>query len=147
MTRVDFYVLNNKDADAASMMACRLAEKAFTLKHHIYIHTADQTQSEKLDKLLWTFREGSFLPHQLFESGHSQNSPILIGHNAELDQDAESLHQVLINLGAQVPSFFSRFERVAEIVSTDDQAKEQARDRYKFYQQRGYELETHKLSN
>jgi DNA polymerase-3 subunit chi len=54
---------------------------------------------------------------------------------------------VLINLAAKVPSFFSRFERVAEIVTTDDQAKEQARDRYKFYQQRGYELETHKLSN
>lgn len=147
MTRIDFYVLNKTGTEAASAMACRLAEKAFSLKHHIYIHTSGKTQSESLDKMLWTFRDGSFLPHEFFEPYKPNRCPILIGHEAELNQEAESPHQVLINLDSQVPLFFSRFERVAEIVTADEQAREHARERYKFYQQRGYELETHKLAN
>ena len=60
--------------------------------------------------------------------------------------DSDNQHQVLINLTDTVPMFFSRFERVTEIVPANEKSRHQARERYKFYQQRGYELETHKLS-
>ena len=68
--------------------------------------------------------------------------PVLIGH-----VDApESINQVLINLDAAVPMFFSRFERVVEIVNQDETLRQQARDRFKFYRDRGYDLQTHNLS-
>ncbi|MDH5571845.1 MAG: DNA polymerase III subunit chi [Gammaproteobacteria bacterium] len=155
MTRIDFYILNEPHENADAIMACRLAEKAFSLKHQVYIHTRSAEHTEKIDNLLWTFREGSFLPHQPFTSAnilpgnmsaeHLQY-PVLIGHTPELDTAMETQHQVLINLTEQIPMFFSRFERVTEIVPANESSRHQARERYRFYQDRGYELKTHNLS-
>ncbi len=146
MTRIDFYILASNQANVAEHTACRLAEKAYGLKHAIYIHTTGQQQSTQLDKLLWTFREGSFVPHQLHSSTTSNDSPIIIGHEVCSDTELATHHQLLINLDQAVPSFFSRFERVAEIVSADEPQRTSARERFKFYRERGYELQTHELA-
>lgn len=146
MTRIDFYILNDSLDNADAIMACRLAEKAYSLKHHVYIHTRSPEETEKMDNLLWTFKEGSFLPHQQYTSANISSSPVLICHDLELDTAMETQHQVLINLTEQIPMFFSRFERVTEIVPANEQGRNQARERYKFYQERGYEIKTHNLS-
>ena len=52
---------------------------------------------------------------------------------------------VLINLSAEVPEFFSRYERVAEVVDADAARREQSRERYRFYRDRGYKLNTHQV--
>jgi DNA polymerase III subunit chi len=52
---------------------------------------------------------------------------------------------VLINLGAEVPQFFGRFERVAELVDQRPELLAQSRERFRFYRERGYELNTHQL--
>ena len=52
---------------------------------------------------------------------------------------------MLINLGLAPPPFFSRFERLAEIVGVDPADAEAGRERYRFYRERGYELRTHSL--
>ena len=54
---------------------------------------------------------------------------------------------VLINLKRDVPGFFSRFERVIEIVAGPEVQRNLARERFKFYRDRGYPLETHELSS
>ena len=146
MTRIDFYILNDTSDNADTVMACRLAEKAYSLKHHVYVHTRNPQETEKIDKLLWTFRDGSFLPHQQYTSANISSSPVLIGHAPDLDSAMETQHQVLINLTEQIPMFFSRFERVTEVVPANENGRKQARERYKFYQERGYELKTHDLS-
>ncbi len=145
MTRIDFYLLSSQQADASERTACRLAEKAYALKHTIYIHADSQQQAIQLDKLLWTFRDGSFVPHQLHGLDESDNSPVIIGHQSSPDKELATHHQLLINLDQTVPAFFSRFERVAEIVSADEQQRKAARERFRFYRQRGYELQTHEL--
>ena len=53
---------------------------------------------------------------------------------------------MLINLHAHPPPFFSRFERLAEIVSRDDEDLAAGRERWKFYKARGYEIRSHDLS-
>jgi len=50
---------------------------------------------------------------------------------------------VLVNLHAEPPPFFSRFERLAEIVGVDDVPA--GRERFRFYRERGYEMRTHDL--
>ncbi len=142
MTRIDFYILQSGDAQARSRLACRLAEKAYMLDHHIYLHTSDQQQASEIDTLLWTFRQGSFIPHQLQGQPHETECPVIIGY----DHQPEQHDQVLINLDHTVPLFFSRFQRVVEIVSQDETIKQQARQRFKFYKDRGYDLHTHNLS-
>ena len=146
MTRIDFYILASKKPDAAEHTACRLAEKAYGLKHTIYIHTSGQQQTAQLDKLLWTFRDGSFVPHQLHSANAINDSPVIIGHETCSDAELATHHQLLINLEQTVPPFFSRFERVAEIVSADESQRNSARERFKFYRERGYELQTHELA-
>ena len=145
MTRIDFYILEGDDrGNDGAVVACRVAEKAFLAGHRVYIHTSDARSAERLDDLLWTFRQGSFVPHQRIDAATPADplTPIHIGWGTE----PEPHDDVLINLTAEVPLFFSRFERVAEIIPTDEQAKQQGRGRYKFYRDRGYPLETHTIT-
>lgn len=142
MTRVDFYVLDSTSAEARDKLICRLTEKAYSLDHSIYIHTENPEQAQHLDNLLWTYRESSFIPHQLHDEQQDETCQVIIGHSHE----PESHSEVLINAGNDVPMFFSRFERVAEVVTQNEEQRSQARERFKFYRERGYQLETHNLS-
>ncbi len=141
MTRVSFYLLKGQQEQARQVFACRLIEKAYSQGNQIYIHTDSAEQSQQIDELLWTFRADSFIPHQHMNEANTEQCPILIGH----DDTPPRLMNLLVNLSPQHPRFFSQFERVAEIINDDEHLKEQGRERYRFYQQRGYQLDTHKL--
>jgi DNA polymerase III subunit chi len=145
MTRVDFYVLEETADTARERFACRLAEKAWRLKHAVYLHAASDTEAQRLDALLWTFSDRSFVPHVLesaeLDAELAAATPVRIGAGAAPSFEAE----LLINLDFEVPDFFSRFERVAEIVGGDDAQRARARERFRYYRDRGYALETHPI--
>ncbi len=145
MTRIDFYVLNESGDRARRHTACRIAEKAYHQDHSIYIHTDSRTEAHTFDDLLWTYRDRSFLPHTLVgpetDIGEPGSSRIIIGYESAPAQ----YHDVLINFAADVPDFFSRFERVAEVINGDEIHRRQGRVRFRFYKDRGYELSSHKL--
>ncbi|RKZ50565.1 MAG: DNA polymerase III subunit chi, partial [Candidatus Parabeggiatoa sp. nov. 3] len=96
---------------------------------------------EKFDKLLWVFKEDSFLPHDIYPDVSSK-APIRIGYNAQVCPDME----VLINLTETVPPFFEQFKRIAEIVDDTPIAREAGRTRYRFYQERKALLKVHKIN-
>jgi len=135
--RVDFYVLEG-DGGGRQLLACRLIEKASTLGHRIYVHTASPAEAARLDDLLWTFRAGSFVPHATLPG----EAPVRIGHQGPPADGAD----VLVNLTASVPEFIDRFERVVELVGTEATDKEQARERFRDYRGRGLEPTTHNLT-
>ncbi len=142
MTRVDFYVIGEQQRSSRETTACRLVEKAYKLGHQIYIHTSSPEQSAQIDDLLWTFRAGSFVPHaRAVTADNDHPPPVLVGHEAPPGH----MDDVLINLAADVPVFFSRFTRVAELVADEHDDKHSARGRFRFYRDRGYPLQTHKL--
>ena len=125
------------------VLACKIAEKAVTSDHRIFVHAADATQARRLDDLMWTFRDGSFLPHVIVETTpedtRQDRHPVSIGFGCEPGAHCD----LLINLAADVPDFFSRFKRVAELVDPDTRAA--GRERFRFYRDRGYDMITHKL--
>ena len=139
MTQVDFYVLPDATPRGRAVFTCRLAEKAFGLGHRVFVHTRSEGEARELDELMWTFRDRSFLPHCL--AGTDESAAVHIGTG---DGPAGDFH-LLINLAAEVPAYFSRFERVAEVVNADATLRNQGRERFRFYKDRGYPLETHKL--
>lgn len=141
MTRVDFYILRDSEDSARALFACRLTEKAVQQGHQVYINTESTVQLQQLDDLLWTFRAGSFLPHAVDDGQDHGAAPILLAHGRE-PQDS---HDVLVNLSNDVPPFFSRFNRVAELVGGDETQRAGARNRYRFYKDRGYTLNTHEI--
>jgi len=143
MTRVDFYVSPNQTGDAELQLACRIADKAWQKQNRVYINAASVQQAQLLDDLLWVFRDGAFLPHCLVSASEAAETPVTIG----CDNPPATPPEVMINLGNEVPGFFSRFARVVEIVAGDDATRDRARERFRFYRDRGYPLETHELSS
>ena len=141
MTRVDFYVLPNADPAQRPLLACKLADKAYGQGLKVYIHTASASDTQQLDELLWTFRDGSFLPHAIHTAVAGEPPPILLGH----DHEPTGHTDVLINLGTDIPRFFGRFERVAELVDQRTELLAQSRERFRYYRERGYELKSHNL--
>jgi DNA polymerase-3 subunit chi len=141
MTQVDFYLVTDDGTDSRDRVACRLTDKAFRLGRRVYVYTDDESSAKQLDRLLWTFNPGSFVPHELHLKQEIEDVPVAVGCTEPPAEFAD----VLVSLAAEVPSFFSRFERVAEVVGATEQDKQQARSRFKFYRDRGYELETHNI--
>ena len=137
MTKVDFYIL---ESGSREHTACKLVEKAYTLGHRIYVHAESQAQANKIDEMLWTYRAGSFIPHQQYQPNEEIHSPVQVGSHESPDSD------VLISLAPEVPLFFSRFQRVAELIDNDDNTRAKGRERYRFYKDRGYLLNTHSIS-
>ena len=152
MTRVDFYILATDAVDARLRIACRITEKAVQRKQHVYINTAEETDADRLDGMLWTFSQGSFIPHIIAGRGAPTDGdePVVIGvaeaQTAEETSGGPDEHwDLMINLASAVPPFFSRYARVAEVVDADPARRDQGRQRYRFYRDRGYELNTHSI--
>jgi DNA polymerase-3 subunit chi len=140
--RVDFYILAATDKSARLRFACRLAEKAYGLKHKIHAYTSSPAIARELDELLWTFRQGSFLPHELVQTDKQEMlAPITIGHSEQSDTSGD----FLINLADEIPPFFDKFERVAEIVDSTSDGRCAGRERFGFYKDNGFEPNTHKI--
>ena len=138
MTRISFYILKSSELEKRRAFACRLAEKAYHQGHQIYIHTASEDHSQSVDTALWAIRPDSFVPHEITDSSDNQ-SPVLIGYE---DKKPPRLMDVLINLTEEQPMFFSQFELVAEVIDDNESSKQAGRQRFQFYKQRGYEIET-----
>ena len=144
MTQVDFYILESDSDDARLRVACRIADKAMQQNQHVFINSTSDAQARQLDELLWTFSQGSFVPHRIVrhDTDAAPQEPVVIG----LQQHPRCERwDVLINLAPEVPEFFSRYERVAEVVDGDPTRREQSRERYRFYRDRGYKLDTHQV--
>ncbi len=139
MTRVGFYVVQAAESGQRLQVAARLADKAYAQGHQIYINAVDKAQAQALDELLWSFRPASFIPHALTGEPHAEHVAIGWG------QDPGKHSDLLINLQLEIPAFFSRFARVAEVVTQDEDSLAALRNSWRFYQQRGYQLEKHDL--
>jgi len=150
VTKVDFYVLENDTRSGLLRFACQLTEKVVLLGHQVHLHTANNPTAEQLDKLLWNFSELAFLPHQRFDSKRplklSAPVPITIGTAGE-QSDPQHCEDVLVNLDSEVPLWFSRFSRVTEFVAGGDADRQAARKRYRFYRDRGYNLDMHQIKS
>ena len=142
MTRVDFYVLPEASADGPLPTACRLCEKAVSSGKRVFVHAPDDEVAREFDRLLWIYKQGGFVAHErVGASDDPAPAAVLIGSSEPLPSHSD----VLVNLGAEVPAFFDRFERVLEIVAGDAATRGASRARFKFYRDRGLAPETHKL--
>jgi DNA polymerase-3 subunit chi len=138
MTRIDFYF----NAPSKTDVARKLTAKAFGAGLNVLIYPRDAAQAQELDTVFWTAQQLSFLPH--VRCGHplARQTPILIGG----DPDELGHADVLISLAEETPEFFGRFQRLLEVVSSEEADRERARQRFRFFKQRGYPLETHDLA-
>lgn len=133
MTRIDFHT-NITDKLG---YACRLARKAYASRARLVLLAEDAAQAAALNEALWTLSETDFLPHVMAGDALAADTPIIIT-DSEL---AELPHrQMLVNLTRRTPEGFAQFERVFEIISTDEDDAAAGRKRYVAYKQQAYPL-------
>lgn len=137
MTRIDFY----HDVDDKLQFACRLAAKAVEQKLRVVVYAPDGVVAKKIDQLLWTWQATGFLPHCHARDPLAPETPVVVA-----DDDSRLPHdEVLLNLHHEQPGFFGRFQRLIEIVASDDADRGPARERFRFYRDRGYEIHRHDM--
>ncbi|MFT5172401.1 MAG: DNA polymerase-3 subunit chi [Gammaproteobacteria bacterium] len=169
MTEVDFYVVDAADEDAVLRTACRVAQKAWGQGLRVYILADTDENAARMDDLLWTFQQDSFVPHERWHgvgasnaideplgsdpadivsqfstesAGHAQPmARVLIGTTTQLP----TMPELLINLGAAMPEWFAQCPRVAEIVGATPHRKTAGRERYRVYREQGVPLRTHEV--
>jgi DNA polymerase-3 subunit chi len=141
MTRIDFYSLDADSGGDRFLLVCRLVERIRATDARVLIHCPDAGQAQHLDRLLWTFREDSFLPHGRLGQTDPELTPVLISGDGSPDSE----DQVLINLSSEVPEFFGRFERLCEPIDQDPAARLAGRERFRYYRDRGYPLQHHQI--
>jgi DNA polymerase-3 subunit chi len=140
VSRVDFYILSEEGPDARLRYACRLAERAVEQGYHVYMHALEV---QKLDDMLWTFSDRSFLPHEIYTGQPASHGRVMIMLGAE--PGPASHRDLLINLLDTMPPEIEPYARIAEIIDADPERKRSARERYKQYRERGCALESHNL--
>lgn len=144
MTRVDFYVLLVASLSARQILACRLAEKAYRLRHKILIRTESPVQNKTMDDLLWTFRAGSFVPHITAKAYQTDSIvPVVLSD----DESPDCFKEILINLSNDLPKAYTRFERVIELIDQSPDIRNAGRERYRRYKEQGLAVETHKINS
>jgi DNA polymerase-3 subunit chi len=138
MTSIDFYF----NAGDRLQVACRLAGKAVKQSQRLLIYAPDAGTAGRIDKMLWTWPAIGFVPHCAVHAPLAAETPVLIASGDEAAEGCE----LLLNLGAECPPHFERFPRLLEVVSNNEEDKESARSRFRFYRERGYQITNHDLA-
>ncbi len=141
MSRVDFYILS--DGTSIDRFACNIAAKAWSKGNRVHIHTQSEQMAENIDSLLWTYRDISFVPHEIFFGEVSQETLVTIGFSEQYPEST----QVIINLDNDIPDFVNNFDRIIEIAGGNESTKQLARQRYRKYKDDNYEIHDHKIDN
>jgi DNA polymerase-3 subunit chi len=136
MTRIHFFHGARDRVDAAAAWLRQACEE----RKQVLVYAPDGETAERLDRLLWMQPATGFLPHCSADSALAGETPVLIARRLDAVGDLRQ-DQHLLNLADEIPPGFARFEILVEVVSGDEDVRTPARERYKFYRERGYEIQ------
>lgn len=143
MTHIDFYILPDDASAARWHFACRLIDKVTRLGHRVLVTLDDPAEAQEFDELLWTFKPESFIPHACLPCDRLEQVEITTDLQSEIP--LHNHHNVLLNLSSRVPAYFSRFERLSEVVIQQPEVLKKTREHYSFYRERGYPIQHRNL--
>ncbi len=138
--RFDFNVADRVD------YACRLLRKAWRANSPVAV-TGEESTLTAIDVALWRIGAADFVPHA-WASRADAVPEALHASTVWLATDPDSApgHGTLVNVGAHTPRGFESFERLIELVTTDEADRQAARDRWRAYARRGYAIERHEVA-
>ena len=140
MARADFYIL--KGAATSARFSCSIANKAWSQGNSVYIMVNDTDEAHKIDDLLWTYQDVSFLPHARIDELDDRETSVVIGWPGTTPLEAD----VIINLTESVPECVTQYQRVIEIVAENSRHRDQGRQRYKRYREMGFDMFNHNIN-
>jgi DNA polymerase III subunit chi len=130
MTRIEFYF----NADSKLRTACQLAARALQQRLRVLIYSPDPAIVLELERTLCAFPAIRYAHPAA--GGAAPEAPVIIVRDADC-----AIHdEVLLNLHDGAPRYFSRFQRLIEIVARAEEDRQAARERFRFYRDRGYAI-------
>ena len=138
MTKISYYILGEESLEARTRFAVKFMRQSFRKGLDVYCHVTSESEAQALDQLLWDDDE-SFIPHEI-DQGDSPTAPVGIGW-----QNPPDRHGVLVNLGGSLPSWFSHFDHLVEIVVQQSAVLESTRANWKQLKFDGYPITQHDL--
>jgi len=140
--RVDFYVLEESSAAGRLKLACRLAEKAYLAAQTALVWHTDAQELKAFDDMLWTFMDGSFVPHEMLTPAASvAECPVMLSAGTAPPATVD----IIINLAPEVPTCLAQTRRVAEIIDGEDSRRRAGRARFKAYRDLGIQPASHNV--
>ena len=148
MRQVNFHILENEDQSGKLRYVCRLVREVWGQGMKVSIHTSNSDQSSQLDAMLWTFSQGSFIPHAIvgLERPDWDDYPVQLSENIGQGLHAGETADALINLRQQPCPQPDQYARIDEVVCSDPVDKQAARDRFRDYRSQGLEPDTRRIS-
>jgi DNA polymerase-3 subunit chi len=142
--RVDFYIIEDPSSSARLKLACKLAEKAYLAAQSVLVWHTDAGELRDFDELLWTFNDGSFVPHEALPDNGipGTETPVLLSAGVALSANVD----IIINLAPELPPGLSWTRRIAEIIDGDDARRRAGRARFKAYRELGTQPTSHNLA-
>ncbi len=142
MPELSFYILQSESLHDRYFFACRLIEKAYQNGQFCYVLMDSLAEAQTLDDMLWTFRVGSFIPHQILTQAPPDIvSQVLIG----IENAPPAWRNIIFNLSKQLPINWESSKRILEILDNRESTKIAGRARYSAYKQAGATITTHKI--
>ncbi len=133
MPRVEFVKLKKQEK---AKHLCQLADEFFSQGQRVLITVLDDNQGVTLDRFMWTWQKGAFLPHA-YDNGAVDclDEPVVIG-NCERNSNGA---RILIMGKPCSFDFMRQFDLVIDFAELyDDQLANASRQRYARYREAGF---------
>jgi len=143
--RVDFYILDSEAPNGRLQLACKLAEKAYLAEQSVLIWHTDAQELRSVDEMLWVFRDGSFIPHEMLGGASAPATPTECPVTLSAGVAPADPVDVLINLAPDVPPCLAQSRRVIEIIDGDETRRKAGRMRFKAYRDSGLQPASHNV--
>jgi len=155
--KISFYVLSESKAQDFLGFICQLTQTALNKSaQSLLILVEDKTLLSNLDAALWSQESTSFIPHQCLSNTDNKNTdddstiniathkslaPVLLGNHMPAD-----FNGIVLNTTTRPVNDFmvatnnSKPSRILELILPDATSTQEGRNKYKAYQQLGYDL-------
>lgn len=159
--KISFYVLSESKAQDFLGFICQLTQTALNKSaQSLLILIEDETLIANLDMALWSQDSTSFIPHHCLSDNdnkstddrdtddsninivtHKSLAPVLLGNHMPAD-----FNGIVLNTTTRPVNDFmtatnnSKPSRVLELILPDATSTQEGRNKYKAYQQLGYDL-------
>ncbi len=139
MADIRFHTLNAAGGGARFRHACKLIEQAYLAGERVLVWLEDTGAAERFDQLLWTFRDGAFVPHEpLSADPRGSQAPVQLSSAASLGSTVlDGGFTTLVNLRDAASPEALGFARIVEVLDGEAACREAGRARFRFYREAG----------
>jgi DNA polymerase-3 subunit chi len=101
-------------------LLCRWTERFHTEKKPVQILVDSMYEAQTIDQLLWTFAQGSFIPHSIFNPGEAPpDDPVVI---TPVEARLSGFDTLICDLPADL-EFIFEFETAVHFIMRDDEQR------------------------